>query len=155
MDAARKILPVARPRGRSSGPYVHPRDPNSLPPPSRPARQRGPLGQVIAQYLGQHQPLTAQALQAKLIKVIKPSMKLELAQIVDDYENSVSVQVDQDPQSSASVRSTPARAAPARERRCMKNVVAWSQGIIRQLDETHRCLFPAILTYRLSFGLRW
>ncbi|KAJ8008184.1 hypothetical protein DPEC_G00102130 [Dallia pectoralis] len=38
--------------------------------------------------------------------------------------------------------------------RCTKKVVAWSQGIIRQLDETHRCLFPAILTYRLSCDVR-
>ena len=32
--------------------------------------------------------------------------------------------------------------------RCTKRVVAWSQGIVRQLDAAHRCLFPAILTYK-------
>ncbi|KAJ8007608.1 hypothetical protein DPEC_G00095790 [Dallia pectoralis] len=221
-----------------------------LPPPSRPARQKGPLGQVIAQYLGQRQPLTAQALQAKLIKVIKPSMKptvspqrpadptdAELAQIVDDYENYVphwlaghsqhcaatvdrpgalhlennraEVRTDlqlwyEPPQPRPIYNQPPASPDPffacrlflwmpvrlwafkltcpqadcrgnlrksgvytktirrvldidswylmATEylacSRCTKKVVAWSQGIIRQLDEAHRCLFPAILTYK-------
>ncbi|KAJ7983613.1 hypothetical protein DPEC_G00375190 [Dallia pectoralis] len=235
-----------------------------LPPPSRPARQKGPLGQVIAQYLGQRQPLTAQALQAKLIKVIKPSMKptvspqrpadptdAELAQIVDDYENwppadsvemcptgwratlstaqqqwigqvlftwknnRAEVRTDlqlwyEPPQPRPIYNQPPASPDPffacrlflwmpvrlwafkltcpqadcrgnlrksgvytktirrvldidswylmATEylacSRCTKKVVAWSQGIIRQLDEAHRCLFPAILTYKLSCDMR-
>ena len=29
---------------------------------------------------------------------------------------------------------------------CTKKVVAWSQGIVRQLDAAHWCLFPAVLS---------
>ncbi|XP_034064265.1 uncharacterized protein LOC117541213 [Gymnodraco acuticeps] len=35
-------------------------------------------------------------------------------------------------------------------RRCKKKVGGWSQGIIRQLAPTYSCLFPAVLTYKLS-----
>ncbi|KAM4533308.1 uncharacterized protein V3H82_025811 [Fundulus diaphanus] len=35
-------------------------------------------------------------------------------------------------------------------RQCKKKVGGWSQGIIRQLPPTYSCLFPAVLTYKLS-----
>ncbi|KAJ4919490.1 hypothetical protein JOQ06_025908 [Pogonophryne albipinna] len=35
-------------------------------------------------------------------------------------------------------------------RRCKKKVGGWSQGLIRQLAPTYSCLFPAVLTYKLS-----
>ena len=31
---------------------------------------------------------------------------------------------------------------------CTRKVVAWSQGIVRQLDAEHRYLFPSVLTYK-------
>ncbi|KAJ4938234.1 hypothetical protein JOQ06_002859, partial [Pogonophryne albipinna] len=35
-------------------------------------------------------------------------------------------------------------------RRCKKKVGGWSQGLISQLAPTYSCLFPAVLTYKLS-----
>ncbi|KAK5611523.1 hypothetical protein CRENBAI_015476 [Crenichthys baileyi] len=34
--------------------------------------------------------------------------------------------------------------------RCKKKVGGWSQGIVGQLPPTYSCLFPAVLTYKLS-----
>ncbi|KAJ7985052.1 hypothetical protein DPEC_G00361140 [Dallia pectoralis] len=210
-----KILSVARPRGRcgrSSGPYVHPCDPNSRAHPATPLAP-GPA---------------ERALQAKLIKVIKPSMKPNVphwlaghsqhcaATVLFTWKNNrAEVRPDlqlwyEPPQPRPIYNQPPASPDPffacrlflwmpvrlwafkltcpqadcrgnlrksgvytktirkvldidswyliATEylacSRCTKKVVAWSQGIIRQLDEAHRCLFPAILTYKLSCDMR-
>ncbi|XP_046887137.1 uncharacterized protein LOC124474763 [Hypomesus transpacificus] len=96
----------------SGGPTSTPAAPAPVPiqpPPSpRPASQaqKGRLGAVVSQCLGQQRPLTPQALQAKVMKVIKPSLKpaapavstphqsaqdtftdAELVGVVDKYEN--------------------------------------------------------------------
>ena len=37
--------------------------------------------------------------------------------------------------------------------RCKRKVIAWSTLILDQLDVSHRCQFPAILTYQCACGL--
>ncbi|XP_062340201.1 uncharacterized protein LOC134038681 [Osmerus eperlanus] len=228
-----------------------------LPPPSRPASQaqKGRLGEVVSQCLGQQRPLTPQALQAKVMKVIKPSLKpaapavsipqrpaqdsftdAELAGLCPPgwrgtlstaqqqwigrvlfvwKNNRAEVRPDlqlwyEPPQPRPIYNQPPASPdaffacrlflwMPVRLwafkltcpqpacngkmhkagvytktirkvldidawylmateylacSRCTKKVVAWSQGIVRQLDAAHRCLFPAVLTYKLSCDLR-